>query len=89
MARRKAGQPTTAEIEKLVADLGRYVGAGLDRPGIKVEQRLYDRYRKSLSRLQARYPDIDLESSGFHDNLRDRAIAWWKGRAIRGSGVDW
>ena len=82
-------RPSKAEVDRLIHDFGRYIGAGRHSPGIHVEQRLYDKFRKTLHRLQDRYPDVDLQSDDFMDKLRSRASTWWESRAFRGAGQDW
>jgi len=77
-----------SDIDALVKAFGLYKYAGENTKDIKVQQRLYDAYQRVLDRLQSKYPDVDLTSSGFQAELDRKSKAWLQSRTS-GPGVDW
>lgn len=80
-------KPTKAQIDALVRAFGLYSHS--QSAPLKVQQRLYNDYRKKLGKLIVMFPSIDLESDSFNNELKRRADEWWKSRAFTGPGVDW
>jgi hypothetical protein len=76
-------------VQKLVEARGRDLGAARTGAGIRVEQRLRDRFEKMRRALQEKHPSVDLSSPSFYEQIDERALAWWGSRAFSGPGVDW
>lgn len=82
-------KPPKSEIDKLVCAYGLKLGSASDGAEFKVQQRMHDRFMKVYVAMSTRYPDVDMSSATFWENLKSRAIQWWKSRPFRGTAVDW
>ena len=81
--------PTKSQVDKLVKAYALMVNSAKLQAGLKIEQKFHDAYRKQLDMLSKKFPNIDLDSDEFNNQIERKADKFWNSKAMRGAGVDW
>lgn len=85
MAKIDGLQPPVAMRRKLVS-LAAAAYFLLDGAAIKRQQSAHDRLNALISTMQRRWPEVDLESQRFHDDLLRAAKAEADKKVLKGAG---
>ena len=85
----EAGKPSKAQVNGLVKAYALKVHSSDQGAPIKTQQRFHTKFQALHKKLSDKYPDVDMFSDTFFDQLLKQAEKYWKSKAMSGAGTDW
>ena len=63
--------------------------AKIHRASKAAQQQTFNHWQTTLAGLQLNCPALDVNDSGFQQELKQCAYQWWAVKGAKGKGVDW
>jgi len=82
-------RPPKSSIAKLVKAFALKKYSVSDSAPMKAQKDFDKKFFALYSKMQDKYPYIDMDSSPFWNSLESQADAWWNKQVMRGAGKNW